>query len=206
MSVDDQLTRGLQTINCELSDDQQRKLIDFIALINKWNRVYNLTAVRKKTEMVSRHLLDSLVTLPYVTGPRVLDVGSGAGLPGIPLAIARPDLDFVLLDSSSKKTRFMLQAVGELSLSNVRVEHCRIEDYQTDDLFNSVITRAFADTEKFLKLAGRKSTKDGQFLLMQGESASQDLPEGFELKEKIQLAVPALTSERYLTIISLVHL
>jgi len=202
MSVENQLADGLHAIGCELSAEQQSRLIDFISLMNKWSRVYNLTAVRKKVDMVSRHLLDSLVTLPYLKGSRVLDVGSGAGLPGLPLAIARPDLEFVLIDSSSKKTRFMLQAVGELALSNVRIEHCRIEDFKPDALFDTVITRAFADTEKFLKLAGRMCIKDGQFLLMQGESASTAVPEGFELKGKIKLSVPGSISERYLTIIT----
>lgn len=206
LSVDELLARGLEAIDCDLSEDQQHQLITFVELLNKWGRVYNLTAIRKKRQMVSRHLLDSLVTLPYIKGLRVLDVGSGAGLPGIPLAIARPDLEFVLLDSSSKKTRFMIQAIGELSLSNVRVEHSRIEDFQSDTLFDTVITRAFANTEKFLNLAGRMCTKDGQFILMQGESASAKLPEGFELKEKIKLVVPDQSSERYLTIITYTYL
>ena len=202
LSIDELLAHGLETIDCDLSEAQQHQLITFVELLNKRSRVYNLTAIRKKRQMVSRHLLDSLVTLPYIKGLRVLDVGSGAGLPGIPLAIACPDLEFVLLDSSSKKTRFMIQAIGELSLSNVRVEHSRVEDFQPDTLFDTVITRAFADTEKFLNLAGRMCIKDGQFLLMQGENASVKLPEDFELKEKIEVVVPDSSSKRYLTIIT----
>lgn len=201
-SLKECLTQGLQSIQCDLPEDQQHKLIDFVELLHKWNKTYNLTAVKKRKDFITRHLLDSLVTLPYIKGPQVLDVGSGAGLPGIPLAIARPDMEFVLLDSNSKKTRFMIQAIGELGLSNVKVIQSRVEDYVPGSLFDTVITRAFADTEKFLNLAGSMCTKGGQFLLMQGKSASGEIPEPFELKEKIKLVVPGQTNERYLTIIS----
>ncbi|MDH5593420.1 MAG: 16S rRNA (guanine(527)-N(7))-methyltransferase RsmG [Gammaproteobacteria bacterium] len=199
------MAQGLDSIQCALSEDQQRKLIVFVEVLHKWNKTYNLTAIRKRKDLISRHLLDSLVTLPYIKGASVLDVGSGAGLPGLPLAIALPETKFVLLDSSSKKTRFMIQATGELGLSNVKIVHSRVQDYVPDSPFDTVITRAFADTEKFLNLAGQHCAKNGQFLLMQGEAASENLPEGFEKKEKIKLDVPEQTGARYLTIIQPVH-
>jgi len=197
-----QLSEGLKKIHCDLNDEMQARLLEFINLLAKWNRIYNLTAIRQKEGMIARHLLDSLVTLKYIKGIRVLDVGTGAGLPGIPLAIARPETDFVLLDSNSKKTRFITQAIAELKLSNVKVVHARVEDYKPEALFNTVITRAFADTKMFVELAGSLCTKDGQFLLMQGESSGTDLPEGFELKEKIKLEVPGAINARYLTIVT----
>ena len=145
------LRAGLPRLNIELSDHQVEVLVEFLALLVKWNRTYRLTAVTVPDEMVSRHLLDSLSVLPFVDGPRVLDVGSGAGLPGIPLAVARAEWEFTLLDSNGKKTRFMTHAAGRLGLDNDRIARARVEDYADDMGFDTVISRAFSSLADFVQ-------------------------------------------------------
>jgi len=132
------LQDGVHALGLALAPAAQEKLIAYIELLAKWNQAYNLTAVRDPEQMIARHLLDSLAILPWVRGPRVLDIGSGAGLPGIPLALARPELQFVLLDSNAKKTRFITQALAELGLENVEVVHSRVEKYQPAVPFDPV--------------------------------------------------------------------
>jgi len=127
-ALQERLQRGLSELSLSLSTDQCDKLVHYVQLLNKWNRVYNLTAVRDPVRMISRHILDSLVLMRYLSGSTLLDVGSGAGLPGLPLAIAKPDLSCTLLDSVGKKTRFMQHAVTELGLTNIDVVHARVED------------------------------------------------------------------------------
>ena len=139
----EKLLSGLAALLLELSDDQVDALLEYILLIQKWNKAYNLTAVREPLEMVGLHLLDSLAILPHLKPSRIADIGTGAGLPGIPLAIARPDCHFTLLDSNSKKTRFVQQAVLELKLSNVEVVHARVEEIMPANPFDAVLTRAF---------------------------------------------------------------
>lgn len=194
------LARGVQALNLSLSDEQQADLLAFIFLIQKWNRVYNLTAVTDPREMVVRHLLDSLAMAPHVHGPRVLDVGTGAGLPGIPLAIARPDLEFVLLDRTAKKTRFVTQAVGELRLTNVRVETRRVEQYHPLELFDTVISRAFSSLAEFALTAGTLLAPHGLLLAMKGRYPTEELaalPAGYRAEKTTRLDVPGLDEERH---------
>lgn len=198
------LARGLTQLGLDLPDTVQAKLLQFIALLAKWNRAYNLTAVREPAAMIPRHLLDSLAVLPYLQGPRVLDVGSGAGLPGIPLALARPDMQFTLLDSNGKKTRFMTQAVMELGLANVNVVQSRVEDYQASVPFETVITRAFAAVVDVIAATGRLCAPQGQMLLMKGAypiTELEALPTGVTLRESVRLQVPGLDAERHLLVI-----
>src|SRR5690606_8828582 len=150
-----QLRDGLAAMNLSLSDSQQQQLLAFLALLNKWNKAYNLTAVRDERVMVSRQLLDSLSILPWVTTDHLLDVGAGGGLPGIPLAIVFPEKRFTLLDSNGKKTRFLNQCVLELGLDNVEVVHGRAEDCQPDKPFTQISSRAFTALENL----DRKSTR-----------------------------------------------
>lgn len=194
-----QLAEGLQSLDCKLDEAIQIKLIDYLVLLNKWNKTYNLTAVRDIQKMVAQHLLDSLSVNTYLQGKRVLDVGSGAGLPGIPLALANPDKEFVLLDSALKRTRFMLQAVGELGLKNVEVIQSRIEDYHPNDLFDTIISRAFTAMQDFVAATERLCLPAGQLLAMKGRFPAQEinsLPDQWLVTPDL-LDVPNVNAERH---------
>ena len=196
----DRLSRGLQGLGVSCSPAQQDLLLDYVQLLNKWNKVYNLTAVREPQEMITRHILDSLSLLPFVSGRRVLDVGSGAGLPGIPLAIVCPERAFVLLDSNSKKTRFMQQAVWELGLGNVQVVHARVEDFAPEVLFDVVVSRAFAAIADMLGNSGRLCAHDGVLLAMKGADPVEELhqlPAGYRVVAVHPLRVPGLHEARH---------
>lgn len=198
-----QLTDGLDALGLSLLPRQHQALLDYLALLYKWNRVFNLTAVRDPAQMVSRHLLDSLAILPWVQGSRVLDVGTGAGLPGIPLAIALPEFQFVLLDSNGKKTRFLKQAVAELGLSNVSVEQARVEAYQDARGFDTITSRAFADLHDMLRLTSHLRAPGGYWLAMKAglaELERQPLPEGLEATT-VPLRVPGEPAQRHLIVV-----
>ncbi len=185
--------------------DRQRLLV-FVRLLAKWNAAYNLTAVRDPEEMVTRHLLDSLVLLPYLHGSRVLDIGTGPGLPGIPLAVARPDCAFTLLDANAKKTRFVTQAVGELGLKNVDVVQERVENYRPEQKFDTLVARAFSSIADMLKSAQHLCAPGGRFLAMKGVYPEQELaaiPADYAVSEVAALKVPGLDAARHLAIITL---
>ena len=195
MSLLQQILTGLDDLGLSDHADKAEALSLYLALIDRWNRVTNLTAIRQREEMVSAHLLDSLSVLPFVTGSKILDVGSGAGLPGIPLALFQPDKDFILLDSNGKKTRFMTQAAIELKLGNVTVLQQRIED--CTDQFDQVISRAFASLEDFMAECMPRVKPGGSLLAMKGpaEIEQANAIHGAKLHE---LAVPGLEKARYL--------
>lgn len=174
-----QLADGVARLGLRLSLAQTDLLVSYLALLDKWNRVFNLTAVRDRGEMVERHLIDSLSVLPHVSGHRLLDVGSGGGLPGVPLAVARPDLYVELIDANSKKTRFLNQVRLELGIPNLRVVHGRVEDYYPDELFDSVVSRAFASTSEFWRLAHHLLGPDGVMLAMKARAPEAELGDGF---------------------------
>ena len=203
------LARSLEQMALPLSVAVQEKLLAYVALLAKWNLVYNLTAVRDPAEMVTRHLLDSLSVTRYLRGPRVLDVGSGAGLPGIPLALAKPEWQFALLDSNRKKTRFITQSCIELGLANVSVEASRIEDYRPKVLFDTVISRAFSELSAMLITAGSLCRPDGVMLAMKGEypaaelAALTELAPGFVVRGVDALQVPGLDAQRHVVRIAL---
>ena len=199
-SLAKQLKEGIAALKLPLSPAQCTSLLNYVQLLSKWNEVYNLTAVRDPSEMVSHHLLDSLAVIPYIKGPHVLDVGTGAGLPGIPLAIALPATDFMLLDSVAKKTRFVLQAAGELGLSNVMVKTRRVEKFQPAQLFDTVISRAFSSIAEFVTMAGPLCRPGGVLLAMKGRYPEEELkalPQDYQLREVARLAVPGLDEERH---------
>ena len=185
----------------ELAGDD--RLMEYITELMNWNRVYNLTSVRRPTDIVRRHILDSLTVIPHLHGDRILDIGTGAGLPGIPLAIACPQREFVLLDSSSKKLRFIQQTLGILELDNVTLAHTRIEDYRPDRLFGTVICRAFSDLHDLYQHATRLCTADGRMLAMKGIYPMAEIA-GLEHKDVIDdvvsLHVPGLDAERHLVL------
>lgn len=149
--------------------------LDYLSLLNKWNLAYNLTAIRDPFEMISKHILDSLAVLTWIKGPRILDVGTGAGLPGIPLAIARPDMHFVLLDSNGKKIRFLKEVKRQLHLNNVDVVQFRVENYHLASGFDTVISRAFSSIEQMIHWTHHLLAQDGLWLAMKGRSPEAEL-------------------------------
>lgn len=199
-----QLTRGAKEMGIALSEGQARQLLDYMALLNKWNKAYNLTAVRNPDEMVSRHLLDSLSILPLVGAGRWLDVGSGGGMPGVILAIMLPENDFTLLDSNGKKTRFLTQVKLELGLENMQVVNSRVEAFSPDLPFDGIVSRAFSSLADFTNLTRHLSTADTRWLAMKGlypEEELQALAEDFSVQDSIELSVPGCVASRHLLIL-----
>ncbi|MCK4865417.1 MAG: 16S rRNA (guanine(527)-N(7))-methyltransferase RsmG [Gammaproteobacteria bacterium] len=197
------LSKGLRQLNLAqpLDDKQQNTLIKYVELLNKWNKTYNLTAVRKPEQMVTRHLLDSLSICPYIRGKHILDVGTGAGLPGIPLAIVFPEKQFTLLDSNNKKTRFVTQAVSELELPNVDVVQSRVENFQFPELFDTITTRAYSAIGEMVKQTSHLLANGGVFLAMKGANPVaeiDEMSEKYAIKESHVIKVPGLEEERHL--------
>lgn len=206
MSIEQSIIAGSEQLGLRLPATAIICLTAYLALLERWNRAYNLTAVRDPEAMVIRHLLDSLSILPWLDGPRILDVGSGAGLPGIPLAIVRPDCEFYLLDSNGKRTRFLTQVVAELQLPNVHVVRSRVEDYQPAASFNSVVSRAFATLADMVADAGRLCAPEGRLLAMKGVFPDDELaclPSGYQVTGVYPLHVPSLDAERHLVHLAL---
>lgn len=200
-----QLRDGLAEMDLSLTDAQQQQLLAFLGLLNKWNRAYNLTAVRDEREMVSRQLLDSLSILRWVATEHLLDVGAGGGLPGIPLAIALPEKRFTLLDSNGKKTRFLHQCVLELGLGNVEVIHGRAEDCRPEEPFTQISSRAFTALENLVSWCGGLLANDGEFLAMKGQYPDDEvaaLPAGWQVESSHSLTVPGADGERHLLIVA----
>ncbi|MFN8772338.1 MAG: 16S rRNA (guanine(527)-N(7))-methyltransferase RsmG [bacterium] len=197
------LDTGLERLGLDLPAAARQKLLDYVALIAKWNQVHNLTAIREPVKMVTHHLLDSLALLKVIDGParRVVDIGTGAGLPGIPLAIARPDWSVTLLDSNHKKGVFLQQAVSELGLSNATVVVDRVEAFRPEGGFDYVVSRAFSDLPEFAELSRHLRAAGGALLAMKGvypyEEVLQLSPE-IGTVEVIRLDVPGVDAERHL--------
>ena len=221
-----QLETGIAGLELALPEDAEAKLSAYLALLDKWNRVYNLTAVRETQRMVSHHLLDSLAIVPYLeaTGnrplpnpppggeganaglrpPTAIDVGSGGGLPGIPLAIARPELQVTLIDSVAKKTAFLLQAKAELGLENVSVVTGRVETHQDAKGFNTITSRAFSDLKEFVTLTRHLLAPGGRWLAMKGLYPHEEiaaLPDWVKVSANPVLSIPHLDATRHLIIL-----
>jgi 16S rRNA (guanine527-N7)-methyltransferase len=199
------LDEGLTAAALDDIDEARRvALMGYVALLSRWNRTYNLTGVRSPVEMVRRHVLDSLVLLPYVHGRRMLDVGTGAGVPGLVLALARPELECVLLDRSAKKVRFCRQAAAELAAANVDVVQMRVQDYACERLFDSVVARAFAALSELVEHARRLCAPHGRLLAMKGRCPQAELEALGALRERarvVALRVPGLDAQRHLVIL-----
>lgn len=200
------LDAGLTVFGAEVAERAVPRLLDYVGLLVHWNRRFNLTGTRAPADIVQRHILDSLSVAPYLCGDRILDAGTGAGLPGLVLAIARPELRYTLLDSAGKKTRFCLQAVAELSLDNVDVVHSRLEEYAPAQPFDCVVSRAFVSAPELVEKSGRLVFPGGALLAMKGVYPEKELAElqatGFAA-EVVPLAVPGLREARHLLIVRL---
>ncbi|MBD8709646.1 MULTISPECIES: 16S rRNA (guanine(527)-N(7))-methyltransferase RsmG [unclassified Pseudomonas] len=200
----EELTLGARELGVELSESQHRQLLAYLALLIKWNKAYNLTAVRDPDEMVSRHLLDSLSVVRFIEGERQLDVGSGGGMPGIPMAILFPEMKVTVLDSNGKKTRFLTQVKLELALTNLEVIHSRAEAFQPELPFNGIISRAFSSLEDFTQWTRHMGDGETRWLAMKGLHPVDELvalPADFHLESAQALAVPGCQGQRHLLIL-----
>ena len=199
-----QLARGLMAMNTCVSQEQQEKLLAYLDLLYKWNRVYSLTALKEDDQAVSHHLLDSLSILPFVPTGNLLDVGSGGGTPGIPLAIARPELAVTLLDSNTKKAAFLRQAAIELGLNNIAVHSGRVEQYHPDTGFAAITSRAFAELADFVSLSKHLLAPGGRWLAMKGVRPEEEmarLPDDVGVDAAYPLTVPGINGERHLVVL-----
>lgn len=196
--IKDALIQGIETLSLNLSPLQIQQLLDYLSLLIKWNKAYNLTAVRDPLQMVTRHLLDSLVILPYLKGQQILDVGTGAGLPGLPLSIADPQRTYCLLDSNGKKCRFLQQVVVELGLKNVSVVEDRAEHFASERCFDSIVARAVSTVAEIIKNTTHLVCPEGQWLFMKGQYPEEEL-EGINVAVSvIPYQVPGLDEQRHL--------
>lgn len=206
LPLEELLARGLAAQGVECDQATQQRLIAFAQLLHKWNKVYNLTAIRDLQQIVIRHILDSIAVLPFLKGPQILDVGAGAGLPGIPLALLSSQYHFTELDSVAKKTRFIQQAISELGLNNVSVLTGRVEQLPMDVKYDTVLTRAFASLADMMAKTGRLCAADGRLLAMKGAYPEQELneiPPTYQVTSVDKLSVYGLDEQRYL--VTLVH-
>ena len=201
-SLRQRLRAGVSELQLALDDAAIGQLLDYVELLQRWNAAYNLTAVRDPAEMVTRHLLDSLAILPHVHGATLADLGSGAGLPGIPLAIAAPEREILLVDSNGKKARFLREAVRKLGLTHTRVAESRVEN--VEGTFECITARAFASLGEMLARGGHLLATDGRWLALKGRYPQDELaalPEGFRAEEIVALHVPGLDAERHLVVL-----
>lgn len=198
-----QLAAGIEVLGLQsvVTPDRQTQCLTYLALLQKWNKVYNLTAVRDPQEMLVLHLMDSLTVLPYVESGNLLDVGSGGGLPGLVIAITRPDVQVTTIDTVQKKTIFMRQVKAELGLTNVEVVHARVESYKPPSPFRQIISRAFSDIALFKQLTAHLMAPHGRWLAMKGLIPTEELQlANVQPKEVIRLQVPNLQAERHLIV------
>ncbi|CAA0115200.1 Ribosomal RNA small subunit methyltransferase G [Halioglobus japonicus] len=199
------LQQGCDDLELAVDDAQRQQLLDYLALLAKWNKAYNLTAVRDEAQMVTRHLLDSLAIAPFINRQRLIDVGTGAGLPGVPLAILFPQREFHLLDSNGKKTRFLFQVKTALGLDNMAVHHSRVEAFRAAEPYDAVLSRAFASLQDMVQGCRHLLAPDGCFLAMKGQLPSEELaPLSQDYPESAiyPLCVPGLDEQRHLVVLA----
>jgi len=201
-SLHEELHRGIKELGLSVDSDTEQKLIDYLQLLVKWNKVFNLTAIRDPQQMVSHHLLDSLAVLPHLQTGRWLDVGCGAGLPGLVLAICQPDWSITLLDSNSKKTGFVQQAIIELGLQNAQVRCARVEDVDAGEKYNGIISRAFTELGDFLRVTRHLMAEEGRWVAMKGlpDKEVPGVPQDCTILKIVPLKVPGLGAARCLVI------
>lgn len=198
------LSSLLSKAQISLTDRQKEQLVGYVEMLHKWNKAYNLTSVRDPQQMLIRHIMDSIVVEPHLQGSRFIDVGTGPGLPGVPLAIVRPEAHFTLLDSLGKRIRFLKQVQHELKLENIEPVQSRVEEFTGQPPFDGVISRAFASLNDMLSWCHHLPGEKGYFYALKGVVPADeiaDLAEGFSLKEVVKLSVPELEGERHLVIV-----
>ncbi len=194
----------LAQASISLSEQQVQQLLAYVALLDKWNKAYNLTSVRDPKDMLVKHIMDSLIVAEHLKGKHYIDVGTGPGLPGMVLAIALPDTEFVLLDSLGKRVTFLKQVKHELGLKNVTPVQSRVEEYQPSVKLDGVLSRAFASIDDMLHWCAHLIDQDGRFVALKGQYPEQELanlPDGFSFEQNIELSVPELEGERHLIIL-----
>ena len=202
--LDATLASGIDGLGLEASAPARRQLLDYVERLQRWNQRYNLTAVRDPSAMITRHLLDSLAVLPHLEGRRFIDVGTGAGLPGVPLAIMAPERGFTLLDSNGKKTRFLEHVRVTLRLANVDIVQARVEEFRPAERYDAVLSRAFASLDAMIRSCHHLLAAGGQYLAMKGQYPATELAElaaaapAATLLAVEPLAVPGLPEERCL--------
>ncbi|MEO9943711.1 MAG: 16S rRNA (guanine(527)-N(7))-methyltransferase RsmG [Paraglaciecola sp.] len=195
------LKKSINNTSLEVSEQQQKLLINYILMVNRWNKAFNLTSIREPEKMVIKHIVDSIVVAPYLDKMHYIDVGTGPGLPGIPLAIMCPDKHFVLLDSLGKRVRFMKQVAHELNIKNIEPVQSRVEDYVPTFKIDGVLSRAFASLKDMLHWCQHLVDSHGVYLALKGQlplDELEELPIGFTLQETIKLDVPGLDGERHI--------
>jgi len=205
---EEQLNSAAKVIGIDLSTLQSNKLIDYLELLIKWNKAYNLTAIRDPKEMLVKHLIDSLSIAPFIEGKNILDVGTGPGLPGIPMAILFPEIKFLLLDSNGKKTRFLTQSKITLGLDNVDILHGRVEAADNTKRFDQILSRAFTALDNMVFICKHLLSDNGRFLAMKGLQPKEEIeamPESFSVEKSIPLVVPGCEDQRHLIIIGRSH-
>ncbi|EOV8088354.1 16S rRNA (guanine(527)-N(7))-methyltransferase RsmG [Providencia huaxiensis] len=205
MDLLSKLNQLLAKTDIDLTEKQKQQLVDYVGLLVKWNKAYNLTSVRDPQQMLIRHIMDSIVVNGQLNGTRFIDVGTGPGLPGVPLAIVRPDSHFVLLDSLGKRVRFLKQVQHELGLTNIEPVQSRVEEYPAGNGFDGVISRAFASLNDMLSWCHHLPSKEGRFYALKGVIRDDEmaLPEEFMIESITELEVPELDEQRHLVKISM---
>lgn len=202
--MDKELAAGLEELGLEVSQHRRQQLLAYLKLLQKWNRRINLTAIRDQQGILRKHFLDSLSIAPYLSGQRVLDVGTGAGFPGIVLAIIDAHRVFTLLDSNGKKTRFLTQVKIELGLDNIEIRQSRVEDYAVEEGYDTIVSRAFSSLQDFVTQSAHLCAPEGQWLAMKGQLPEQEmlsLAAGFEVSQVVPLQVPGLDQQRHLIVV-----
>lgn len=207
--IKNQLIQYIKLIDLPISPLQQASLVQYLALLEKWNKTYNLTAIRDIRQMLVQHVLDSLVIVPHLQlkgeEVRLLDVGSGAGLPGVPIAIAAPGVRVTMLDSNQKKTAFIQQAISELRLANANVVCARVEDWKSEEPFQIITSRAYSELKLFVEQTKHLLVQDGIFAAMKGQFPKDEidaLPSDYVVRNVIKLNVPGLDAERHLVLVT----
>ena len=201
LSLTEQLKTGLSSLDLDLDNEKVEQLVQYLQLLDKWNKAYNLSGIKEVQRMVAYHLLDSLAIVPHIDGNIILDVGTGAGLPGIPLAICFPEKRFLLLDSNGKKTRFLFQVKMELGLDNIEVFHNRLETFQSQEQIDIVLCRAYATLAKVVSQCGHLMKADCRLLAMKGQFPEEEiveLPASFRFVKTNELNVPGVDGTRHL--------
>lgn len=201
-----ELLKQLSQNHFNVNEITSKKLVEYVLLLHKWNQIHNLTSIRDPLQMLSKHIIDSLAISPYLLGPNILDVGTGAGLPGLPLALTHPQYRFALLDSNGKKTRFLMHVIQTLMIANVDIIPLRVEKYHPKNCFNSIVSRAFSQLNEFLHKTRHLSCENGIFLAMKGQYPAEEIAAidaDFTLLDTKDLQIAGLDQKRHLLIIGL---